>query len=166
MNNSNVSTYLINTINEDEKLIMVAKINKKEVMALILALSLFLISIAVFFVVLTNATFAGMMTGMTFIIIIVTLIKELPTIIVRMYTTELAFTEKRIIGKKGFTRTITTDIPINRVTNVSVKQNLPGQLFNYGTIIIMSSSIIYGFENIDNPYEFKRQLVSLVNKEK
>jgi uncharacterized membrane protein YdbT with pleckstrin-like domain len=51
-------------------------------------------------------------------------------------TTEIAITNKRVISKSGFITRNTIEINLPKIESVQVDQNLPGRLFDYGTIII------------------------------
>ncbi|HKA45188.1 MAG TPA: PH domain-containing protein [Burkholderiales bacterium] len=51
-------------------------------------------------------------------------------------TTEIAITNKRIIAKFGFIRRRTIEINLQKVESIQVEQNVPGRLFNYGTIVV------------------------------
>ena len=76
---------------------------------------------------------------------------------VRYKTTELAFTNKRVIAKSGFIRRQTIEINIAKVESIQVQQDILGRLFNYGTLAIggagESQAPIVG---ISNPMEFRR----------
>jgi uncharacterized membrane protein YdbT with pleckstrin-like domain len=76
---------------------------------------------------------------------------------VRYKTTELAFTNKRVIAKSGFIRRQTIEINIAKVESIQVQQDILGRLFNYGTLVIggagESQAPIVG---ISNPMEFRR----------
>ena len=50
------------------------------------------------------------------------------------------------------------DSPLNKINNVGVTQNLLGKIFNYGTIEIKTSSLLYEFKYISNPNEFLNKL--------
>lgn len=51
-------------------------------------------------------------------------------------STELAFTNKRVIAKVGFIRRDTVEITIHKVEAIQVHQGLIGRVLNFGTIII------------------------------
>ena len=55
---------------------------------------------------------------------------------IRYKTTELAFTNKRVIAKFGFISRHTVELNIKKVESIQVKQDILGRIFNYGTLII------------------------------
>ncbi|MDO9192566.1 MAG: PH domain-containing protein, partial [Undibacterium sp.] len=55
---------------------------------------------------------------------------------IRYKTTELAFTNKRVIAKSGFISRQTIEINIAKVESIQVHQNIMGRIFNYGTLVI------------------------------
>lgn len=55
---------------------------------------------------------------------------------IRYKTTELAFTNKRVIAKFGFISRSTVELNINKVESIQVQQGILGRIFNFGTLII------------------------------
>jgi len=51
-------------------------------------------------------------------------------------STEIAITNKRVIAKSGFITRNTIELNLPKIESVQVEQNLPGRMFDYGTIII------------------------------
>jgi membrane protein YdbS with pleckstrin-like domain len=56
------------------------------------------------------------------------------------FSTELGFTDKRLIGKVGLFRVRSLLTPLNKINNVSGFSGFFGRLFNYGSVQIYSSS--------------------------
>lgn len=77
---------------------------------------------------------------------------------------ELALTNKRLIGKKGFVHRETLDIPLNKVESIHVEQSLWGRMFHYGEIHISTSGFtnLY-FEMVKNPDDFKRMCMNEID---
>lgn len=84
--------------------------------------------------------------------------------LIAKFTTEIAITDKRIVGKVGLLKTKSLDAPLNKVNNVSVSNGLMGKLFNYGTIRIDTSSGVYEFDCIKDAEGFKSQLLSQIDQ--
>ena len=84
--------------------------------------------------------------------------------IIRICTTDLAFTNKRLTGKIGLINIRALDTPLNKINNIAIAQGLGGLIFGYGTIIIYSSSAKYKFKGIKNPELFKNQLINQINE--
>lgn len=79
----------------------------------------------------------------------------LPRDLIRYFTTKLEITNRRIKGKIGLINTNELDSPLTKLNSVQVKQGLFGKIFNYGTIIITTSSSAFEFDYVTKPNEFK-----------
>lgn len=76
---------------------------------------------------------------------------------IRYKTTELAFTNKRVIAKFGFISRHTIEININKVESIQVNQNVWGRIFNYGTLILSGAGTPQvPIPGISNPIQFRR----------
>ncbi len=76
---------------------------------------------------------------------------------IRYKTTELAFTNKRVIAKFGFISRHTVEININKVESIQVNQNVWGRIFNYGTLILSGAGTPQApISGISNPIQFRR----------
>ena len=79
-------------------------------------------------------------------------------------TTILEISTKKVFGKKGWLNTISLDAPINKINDVMVVQSFLGKIFNYGTIIINTSSNKYKFQFIENADKLKNKITSIIDK--
>ena len=71
-------------------------------------------------------------------------------------TTELAFTNKRIIVKKGLVSRQTIELNINKVETIQVDQGIFGRIFNYGSLIISGAGNPQApIKAISNPMAFR-----------
>ncbi|MEG1509785.1 MAG: PH domain-containing protein [Clostridia bacterium] len=84
--------------------------------------------------------------------------------IIAMSTTELAITNKNVVGKVGLIKTQTMSSPLNKVQNVSVSSGLFGKIFGYGNVKITTSSGDYCFRCISKPNDFKTALMSQIDQ--
>lgn len=76
---------------------------------------------------------------------------------IRYKTTELAFTNKRVIAKFGFIRRQTIELNISKVESIQVNQDIPGRIFNYGTLIISGAGNPQApIPGISDPMSFRR----------
>jgi uncharacterized membrane protein YdbT with pleckstrin-like domain len=76
---------------------------------------------------------------------------------IRYKTTELAFTNKRVIAKFGFISRQTVEINISKVESIQVHQNIAGRIFNFGTLVIGGAGDPQApIAGISNPMEFRR----------
>lgn len=79
----------------------------------------------------------------------------LPRDLINYFTTKLEITNRRIKGKTGLINTNELDSPLNKLNSIQVKQGMFGKIFNYGTVIITTSSSAFEFEYVTKPNEFK-----------
>ena len=76
---------------------------------------------------------------------------------IRYKTTELAFTNKRVIAKFGFISRHTVEINLSKVESIQVNQNVWGRIFNYGTLILSGAGTPQApIPGISNPIQFRR----------
>lgn len=77
--------------------------------------------------------------------------------IVRVMTTELALTNKRVIAKTGFIRRDTVELRLEKVEGLIINQGIVGRIFNYGTVIVSGTGgIRTPIPFITQPTEFRR----------
>ena len=80
-------------------------------------------------------------------------------------TTELAFTNKRVIAKFGFISRRTVELNLVKVESMQVNQSIFGRIFNYGTLIISGAGNPQGpIPGIDSPMEFRRAFMEFQDK--
>lgn len=76
---------------------------------------------------------------------------------IRYKTTELAFTNKRVIAKFGFISRQTVELNINKVESIQVNQGILGRIFNFGTLIISGAGNPQApIPGISSPMDFRR----------
>lgn len=76
---------------------------------------------------------------------------------IRYKTTELAFTNKRIIAKFGFISRNTVELNITKVESIQVNQGILGRIFNFGTLIVSGAGNPQApIPGISNPMAFRR----------
>lgn len=80
------------------------------------------------------------------------------------FNTELAVTNKRVIGKAGFIKSGALDAPLNKVQSVSVTSGLGGKMFNYGDIKVQTAGDSIVFHGIKKPDEFKKFLMNQIDE--
>jgi len=84
--------------------------------------------------------------------------------LIRFLTSELGFTNKRLIGKLGLINTKTLESPLNKINNVSVRSGLLGKILGYGNIDITTSSGSYVYKGIAKPEQFKANLMKQIDQ--
>lgn len=84
---------------------------------------------------------------------------------VRMKSTEIAITNKRIIAKFGFVRRDTVEIGLDKVEALRVEQTMWGRFLNYGTILISGvGSTIDPIRDIADPLVFRRKFMEATDR--
>ena len=82
-------------------------------------------------------------------------------------TTEVAFTNKRVIAKFGFISRRTVELNLAKVESMQVNQSLFGRMFNYGTLIVSGAGNPQApIPNIDNPMAFRRAFMEFQDQVK
>ena len=103
-------------------------------------------------------------TGMTLFVLLIFLllrsILELIKVLVYIFSSVLAFTNKRVISKKGLLNVKTLDSPLDKINDFDIRQSLFGKIFNYSRVIIKTSSSNYVFDYIKDAAKFKNLLVT------
>lgn len=84
--------------------------------------------------------------------------------IIRFFTTKLTITNKRVMGSIGLFNVNRLDSPLNKINGVQVKQDILGQILNYGTVTITTASTKFDYNYIYNPNEFKNILNNQIEK--
>lgn len=127
-----MASYIEGTLIKDEKLIYVGNISLWTLSPLLLLGSLLLF-----------------VYGLGLIVFLIAFI--------RYKTTELAFTNKRVVAKFGFISRQTVEINISKVESIQVHQNIMGRIFNYGTLVIAGAGEPQApISGISNPMGFRR----------
>ena len=76
---------------------------------------------------------------------------------VRIKSTEVAVTTKRLIVKHGFIRRNTMEINIGKVESIQVDQGLMGRMLNYGTLVISGTGTSHApIAGITEPLAFRK----------
>lgn len=79
---------------------------------------------------------------------------------VRIKSTELAVTTKRVIVKHGFIRRSTIEINISKVESIQVNQSLLGRMLDFGTLVIAGTGASHApIDGIAEPLAFRRAFV-------
>ncbi|MBL4853475.1 MAG: PH domain-containing protein [Robiginitomaculum sp.] len=103
----------------------------------------------------------GLITIMFFVGIIFWVIA-----ILRYMTTELAFTNKRVIAKTGFISRKTIELNLAKVESVQVQQGIIGRIFNYGSLIISGAGNPQTpISGISSPMSFRQSLNEFIHSD-
>jgi len=81
---------------------------------------------------------------------------------IRYKTTELAFTNKRVIAKFGFISRQTVELYVHKVESIQVHQGIFGRIFNYGSLVISGAGNPQApIPGISNPMLFRRLFMEM-----
>ena len=79
---------------------------------------------------------------------------------VRVRSTEIALTNRRVIAKYGFIRRNTVEIALEKVEALRVEQGVLGRMLDYGTIFISGAGTsVAPMRDIASPLEFRRKFM-------
>jgi uncharacterized membrane protein YdbT with pleckstrin-like domain len=74
----------------------------------------------------------------------------------RYISTEVAYTNKRVIAKFGFISRRTIEINIKKIESIQVEQGIFGRLFNYGSLVVSGAGSPQApIPGISNPMSFR-----------
>ncbi len=81
-------------------------------------------------------------------------------IVLRVFSTELALTNQRIIAKTGLIRRNTVELRLEKVESLGIHQGIIGRIFNYGSVVVRGTGgTNTPIPNIKDPMKFR----SIVN---
>jgi len=119
-------------------------------------------AVAAFFVLLAFDVGRSDISGALILLFLAFLVICRP--LINVLTTELGFSNKRIIGKRGLIKTKSMDSPLSKINNVAVNNGLLGKILGYGNIVITTSSGIYPYRSIAKPEQFKTALMNQIDQ--
>ena len=84
---------------------------------------------------------------------------------IRVRSTELAITNRRVIAKIGFVKRHTVEINLDKVEALKVEQGVWGRILNFGTIFISGAGTsVAPIPNIADPLVFRRKFMEATNR--
>lgn len=107
--------------------------------------------------------FAWVFGILFFWLLLIPVFKALKTTITYL-NTELAITNKRVVGKAGFINSASLDAPLNKIQNVAVSSGLFGKIFNYGNVKITTAAGAFNFAGIKNADAFKGMVMAQIDQ--
>jgi uncharacterized membrane protein YdbT with pleckstrin-like domain len=94
----------------------------------------------------------------------VALIFFLPSLI-RYQTNGLTLTNRRVISRSGAASRRSIDIALSKIEGVSVDQDMFGQVFNYGTLVVRGTGGgIEKFQKLSSPGNFSKYLHQQISR--
>ena len=102
--------------------------------------------------------------GLVLLIVVVGLFL-LITAWIRVRSTEIAITNRRVICKFGFVKRDTVEINLEKVEALRVEQGFFGRMLNFGTIFISGAGTsVAPIKDIADPLVFRRKFMEATNK--
>ena len=84
---------------------------------------------------------------------------------IRVRSTEVAITNRRVIVKYGFVKRDTVEINLEKVEALKVEQGFMGRMLNYGTIVISGAGTsVAPIRDIADPLVFRRSFMEATNR--
>ncbi len=84
---------------------------------------------------------------------------------IRVRSTEIAITNRRVIAKFGFIRRDTVEINLEKVEALRVEQGYWGRILNFGTIFVTGTgSSVEPIKNIADPLVFRRKFMEATGR--
>ena len=85
--------------------------------------------------------------------------------IINVTTTELAVTNKKVIGKAGFIRRVSIDLPLEKLESININQGLLGRILGYGRVTIRGvGGNVVSIPYIKAPMAFRRVIMGLMDR--
>lgn len=84
---------------------------------------------------------------------------------IKVRSTEIAITNRRVIAKFGFVKRHTVEINLDKVEALRVEQGVLGRVLNYGDIFISGAGTsVAPIRNIADPLVFRRRFMEATNR--
>jgi uncharacterized membrane protein YdbT with pleckstrin-like domain len=84
---------------------------------------------------------------------------------IKVRSTELAITNKRVIAKFGFIKRDTVEINLGQVEALRVEQSFWGRMLNFGTILVSGTGgALEPIPNIADPLVFRRKFMEATDR--
>ena len=82
----------------------------------------------------------------------------------KLYTTEMVITNKRVICRKGIISVKTEELKNNKIESIEIKQSILGRIFGYATIWFSGTGTSkVKFEGVDDPWAIKSRAESIID---
>ena len=84
---------------------------------------------------------------------------------IRVRSTEIAITNRRVIVKYGFVKRDTVEINLEKVEALRVEQGFMGRMLNYGTVFISGAGTsVAPIKDVADPLVFRRKFMEATNR--
>jgi uncharacterized membrane protein YdbT with pleckstrin-like domain len=80
-------------------------------------------------------------------------------VFITVHNAEFAVTNKRVIMKTGWLNRRSLELLLSKIESIAVDQGFGGKIWGYGTIVLSGTGGSHEpFQNIDDPFEFRKQV--------
>ena len=108
---------------------------------------------------------AGMVVLGVLLLVVVVGLFLLAAAWIKVHSTELAITNRRVIAKFGFIKRDTVEINLEKVEALRVEQGFWGRILNYGTVLMSGTGgSIEPIPNIADPLVFRRKFMEATDR--
>jgi len=84
---------------------------------------------------------------------------------IRVHSTELAITNRRVIAKFGFIRRNTVEINLEKIEALRVEQGFWGRMLNFGTLLLTGTGgSLEPIPDIADPLVFRRKFMEATDR--
>ena len=84
---------------------------------------------------------------------------------IRVRSTEIAITNRRVIVKYGFVKRDTVEINLEKVEALRVEQGFMGRMLNFGTVFISGAGTsVAPIKDVTDPLVFRRKFMEATNR--
>jgi uncharacterized membrane protein YdbT with pleckstrin-like domain len=84
---------------------------------------------------------------------------------IKVRSTEIAITNRRVIAKFGFVKRDTVEINLEKVEALKVEQGFFGRMLNFGTVFISGAGTsVAPIRDIADPLVFRRKFMEATNR--
>ena len=84
---------------------------------------------------------------------------------IKVRSTEIAITNRRVIAKFGFIKRDTVEINLDKVEALRVEQGFLGRMLNYGTVLISGAGTsVAPIRDIADPLVFRRKFMEATSR--
>jgi uncharacterized membrane protein YdbT with pleckstrin-like domain len=110
------------------------------------------------------SVFGYVLLGVLLLVVVVGLV-FLVIAWVKVRSTEIAITNRRVIAKFGFIKRDTVEINLDKVEALKVEQGFLGRMLNYGTVFISGAGTsVAPIRDIADPLVFRRKFMEATNR--
>ena len=84
---------------------------------------------------------------------------------IKVRSTEIAITNRRVIAKFGFVKRDTVEINLEKVEALRVEQGFFGRMLNFGTVFISGAGTsVAPIKNVTDPLVFRRKFMEATSR--